>query len=407
MRSETQSVRIAFLTHEPFYPPSGGGSAEALYLVDELVRRGFEVHIFCPKLADLEGARRRFPVVFHEFTQWEMGRYTRLRNIKYVFYPFALERLVLRQAKFTPFDLVFSQHAISAVTAGRLKKKLGVPVVMNFLDHLTGFMDAWPAYVAPKPLVGLLKRFELSIPARYDADAVLTVSDALAELFVKNGCPRERLTPIYFGYDSAIFQLRHSAPRRSAESLVVMHGSFDVHHLGTIAYEALKTVFVARPRTRFRFVGHRTPAVERLFKQVGTNLPGIRIECTGFVPYENVAGMLTEAAVGIVPYEQTVGTDCAFVAKPVEYAALGIPVVCTPLASVKSFFGQTPLVRFSEFNGDDFGRKVLSWLDEDPKNIAAWGREASARVKSTLDWASISRRAADRVDAILGRRAPQ
>ena len=33
-------MRIAFLTHEPFYPPSGGGSAEAAYLVQELVRRG-------------------------------------------------------------------------------------------------------------------------------------------------------------------------------------------------------------------------------------------------------------------------------------------------------------------------------------------------------------------------------
>jgi glycosyltransferase involved in cell wall biosynthesis len=390
------------LTHEPFFPLSGGGSAEALYLVDEFVRRGFQVHVFCPKLADLSQAQHRFAVTFHEFSRWEMGRYTKLRNVKYVFYPFALERLVMSQIQTGgTFDLIFSQHAISAVTAGRLKKRLGVPVVMNFLDHLTGFMDAWPSYVAPKPLVGALKRFELSLPARYDAEAVLTVSDALAALFIKNGCPRDRLTPIYFGYDSGIFQLRKAVPQPSDESLVVMHGSFDTHHLGKIAIEALQTVFAARPRTRFRFVGHRTAAVERLFNQAQARMPGIRMECTGFVAYENVAAMLTEASVGMVPYERTIGTDCAFVAKPVEYAALGIPIVCTPLASVKSFFGQTPLVRFSEFDGTDFGRTILGWLNESPETIAQWGAEASQRVKATLDWRSISQRAADVVEKVL------
>jgi hypothetical protein len=39
-------MRLAFLTHEPYFPPSGGGSAEAIYLIRELVRRGHEVHLF-------------------------------------------------------------------------------------------------------------------------------------------------------------------------------------------------------------------------------------------------------------------------------------------------------------------------------------------------------------------------
>ncbi len=45
-------MRIALLTHEPFYPPSGGGSAEAVYLVREMVRRGHEVWVFAPTVAD-------------------------------------------------------------------------------------------------------------------------------------------------------------------------------------------------------------------------------------------------------------------------------------------------------------------------------------------------------------------
>src|SRR5205814_7445202 len=73
-------MRLAFLTHEPFYPPSGGGSAEAIYLAQELVRRGHQVHLFCPRIADAEGVRRQFAVQLHEFTSWQMNRYTSLRN---------------------------------------------------------------------------------------------------------------------------------------------------------------------------------------------------------------------------------------------------------------------------------------------------------------------------------------
>src|SRR6266446_6327764 len=132
-------VRLAFLTHEPFYPPSGGGSAEAVYLVEELVRRGHEVHVFSPKVADPDAVQRKFRVVLHEFKSWKMGRYARLRNFKYLLYPLLLQRMVEKAARQIQFDLVLSQHAIAAVTAGRLRARLRVPVVMNFLDYLSGF----------------------------------------------------------------------------------------------------------------------------------------------------------------------------------------------------------------------------------------------------------------------------
>src|SRR5438093_9491058 len=53
-------MRVAFLTHEPFYPPSGGGSAEAVYLVQELIQRGHDVHLFCPAFPEPERIQRLF-----------------------------------------------------------------------------------------------------------------------------------------------------------------------------------------------------------------------------------------------------------------------------------------------------------------------------------------------------------
>jgi glycosyltransferase involved in cell wall biosynthesis len=409
--------RIAFLTHEPFYPPSGGGSAEALYLVEEMIARGHEVHLFCPKLADAALVREKFKVQLHEFTLWKMGRYAALRNFKYLAFPFFLQRLVERVARFgmgervgrpalrgpTPrsatssttgagaFDLIFSQHAIAAVTAGRLKRSLGAPVVMNFLDYLTAFMETWPAYVAPRPAVNALKRFEVNLPRKYDAEAVLTVSDTLADYFRETGYPSERIKPIYFGFDSHLFPFRETPPPK--DPVVVMHGSLDQHHLQQIAVDAVAMVSREMPKVTFRFVGHRTGTLEKFIARVKAVAPTANLEVTGFVPYSEVAKRLQTATVGIVPYEESTGTHSAFVAKIVEYLAVGLPVVSTPLNSAVKYFGKESNVRFASFQGGTFAVVLLQALLTPYKIEAA--RRASERVRRELDWRTISRNAVD------------
>ena len=390
---------IAFLTHEPFYPPSGGGSAEAVFLVQEMARRGHAVHVFGPQIDDAECVEKKFGVKLHPFTRWQMGRYAKLRNFKYVAYPFFLERLVAAAARKIKIDLLFSQHAISAVAAGKLKQKLGVPVVMNFPDLLTGFMETWPGYVAPKPLVQALMRYEMSLPARYGVDGVCAISNEFADRLAARGYPRENICPIYYGYDAAAFPLRAQLPSPEKSPVVVMHGSFDAHHLGRIAFDAVKCVVAKKPETIFRFVGKRTAGLEKFLQRAQT-IPGFKFEAAGFTPYGEVSKQLASASVGIVPYEESAGTHCAFVAKIVEYVATGLPTVCTPLKSVRSFFQNDPLVKFSEFSGEDFGKKILEWLDEPVANWQPHAVNSAARVKAELDWQPLCRKAVDFAEKI-------
>ena len=403
MREPPSPLRIAFLTHEPFYPPSGGGSAEAVYLVQEMVRRGHEVHVFGPRIPDAEGIAKRFSVTLHPFTRWEMGRYAKLRNLKYLAYPFFLEHIVAAAARDAKFDLLLSQHAISAVAAGKLKAKLGVPVVMNFPDLLTGFMETWPGYIAPKPLVHALMRYEISLPVRYSVDGVCAISDEFADRLAARGYPCEKIRPIYYGYDAQAFPLRRQLPPAGQPPVVVMHGSFDAHHLGRIAFDAIRLVTEKKPGTIFRFVGRRTAGLEKFLQRAQT-IPNFKYEATGFTPYADVSKYLASATVGIVPYEESAGTHCAFVAKIVEYVATGLPTVCTPLKSIQRYFQNDPLVKFSEFNGEDFGRKILSWLDEPVSNWQPHAAQSAARVKAELDWQPLCHKAVDFIEDIAGRR---
>ena len=366
----------------------------------ELVRRSHEVHLFCPSLEDPTGTARDFRVHLHEFKTWTMGRYARLRNLKYILYPFLLARLVENRARTHRFDLVLSQHAISAVAAGRLRKTLGIPVVMNFLDYLTAFMETWPLYLAPPALLGLLKRFELSLPRRYSADAVLTVSDTLADLFRKTGFPSERILPIHYGFDASLFRfVEPPDPATEATApIVVMHGSLDHHHVGPIACGAIARVARARPDTIFRFVGQRTAPLESCLRSIRRIAPAARIETTGFVAYPDVRRHLEDATVGIVPYEESTGTHCAFVAKTVEYLALGLPVVSTPLDNLKRYFQNEPMIRFSEFTEASFADGILSWINDRESVRSRFARLASDRVHSSLDWPVLCRKAVDFIE---------
>jgi len=393
------SLRIAFLTHEPFYPPSGGGSAEAVYLVEEMRRREHEVHVFGPQISGAAAVEEKFGIRLHPFTQWSMNRYTRLRNVKYLFYPFFLARLAAAAARETKFDVLVSQHAISAVAAGRLKRLLKLPTVMNFPDLLTGFMETWPCWIAPRPLIAAFERYELSLPIRYGVDGILTVSDTLADLFAEGGFPRERILPIYYGYDAEKFPFRASLPPKDPP-VVVMHGSFDAHHLGPIALGAMDFVTRKRPGTVFRFIGRRTVSLDKFLRRAQKRIAGFRFECTGFVPYEEVARHLVDAAVGIVPYEESAGTHCAFVAKIVEYVGSGLPAVATPLQSIRRYFQNDPLVRFAKFDGADFGQKIVSWLEEPPENWQLHAAASAARVQAELDWRPLCRKAVDFVETI-------
>jgi glycosyltransferase involved in cell wall biosynthesis len=386
-------LRIAFLTHEPFYPPSGGGSAEAVFLVEEMTRRGHSVHIFGPQIADAAAVTARFGVRLHPFQMWKMGRYARLRNFKYLAYPYFLERMVVSAGR-GQFDLIFSQHAISAVAAGKLKRRLGLPVVMNFPDLLTGFMETWPPYVAPKPVVQALMRYEISLPVKYHVDGVCAISDEFADRLAARGYPRARICPIYYGYDAQAFPLRGGPPAAGQPPVVVMHGSFDAHHLGAIAFQAVQAVVANRPETVFRFVGRRTAGLEKFLDRARA-IPGFKFEANGFTPYAEVSQQLAGATVGIVPYEESAGTHCAFVAKIVEYVATGLPTVCTPLKSVQGYFKNDPLVKFAGFNGPDFGGKILEWLATPAVAWQPHAEASSARVRAELDWRPLCRKAVD------------
>jgi glycosyltransferase involved in cell wall biosynthesis len=179
-----------------------------------------------------------------------------------------------------------------------------------------------------------------------------------------------------------------------------MHGSLDHHHINAFGAQAMLHIFAQRPDTKFRFVGKKTEALLRTLEMVKGKIPETAIECTGFLPYADVAKKIHDATVGIVPYAPSTGAHATMVAKTVEYAAMGVPMVCTPLRGTMRYWGDNPIIRFSEMNPESFAEKVLASFDIPSERRLNWGRVASAKVQAELDWQPFSRRVVERLEEI-------
>ena len=276
---------------------------------------------------------------------------------------------------------------------------------MNFPDLLTGLMETWPAWMAPAPAHSALERYEISMPVRYGVDGALAVSDTLADFFAERGFPSRQNSARSITVTTPInSHLSRGRRTKDRSPVIVMHGSFDAHHLGNIALGAIRFVVRKSPSAIFRFVGRQTGSLQAFLRRAQKGkFSGFKFETTGFVSYDDVAKHLADANVGMVPYEESAGTHCAFVAKVVEYVASGLPSVCTPLKSIQRYFRNEPMIRFSEFDGEDFGRKIVSWLDESPLNWQIEACNSAARVQAELDWQPLCRKAVNFIEEIYAR----
>jgi hypothetical protein len=58
------------------------------------------------------------------------------------------------------------------------------------------------------------------------------------------------------------------------------------------------------------------------------------------------------------------------------------------------------MVRFSKFDGEDFGRKIIGWLDDPSNNWQIHAAKSAARVQAELDWRPLCRKAVDFAEKI-------
>ena len=93
------------------------------------------------------------------------------------------------------------------------------------------------------------------------------------------------------------------------------------------------------------------------------------------------------------------GAHCAFVAKAVEYAAVGIPVVSTRLAGISDYFRGEEAIAFTNFNGESFGKAIVRFIDDYPQPSTM--ENLSRKVHGELGWDSVVDNAVTHIESFV------
>ena len=109
---------------------------------------------------------------------------------------------------------------------------------------------------------------------------------------------------------------------------------------------------------------------------------GDRVVFTGFINYARLPEYLSLTTVAINPLKKSLVTDTALPHKVLQYLALGLPVVSTPLEGLKAVFGESAGIRWA-----DDPRAILETalvFADDPTALAQAGTMAKASVAQRL-----------------------
>jgi glycosyltransferase involved in cell wall biosynthesis len=249
-------------------------------------------------------------------------------------------------------------------------KLAGVPVVLDLHEAMPEFFRQrfGPRLGGPRRvriaerLLLLQERVSIAI-----ADAVITVNDVLADLFVGRGVSRSKITvllntPALDRFDPDAYPTRGF--REDGVLRLVYAGALTPIYELDVVLEAIARVRVDRPALQIHLDcygrGDDQPALEEHATRLGLD---DRVCFHGRAPIEAIPAAIAAADVGLAPTRRTAFTDFSLSTKLFEYAAMGKPVVASRLPSLARYFPPGELWTYEPGDADGLASALLRLVD--------------------------------------------
>jgi glycosyltransferase involved in cell wall biosynthesis len=283
------------------------------------------------------------------------------------------------------------------VFAGLLPKLGGAKIVLDVHDPAAELMaDIRGRDLQPwvKRLVNAEERISISF-----SDTLITVNESM----------RRRLTAISKRPVSVVMNLpdpRRFAPLATSRDSggferIVYSGSIAHRNGLDLAVRAVSMLADEFPSLRLQVIGDG-PALESVARLAGELGVADRVAFRDWVPNDEIPSLLSEATAGISPQRGGVFGSLVFSMKVAEYVALGLPVICSGIATMRHYFSDDELLFFEPENAEDLACAIRSLLTNP---AAAEERAARSRVKlDKLDWPAQRETLVETVEALAGSR---
>jgi glycosyltransferase involved in cell wall biosynthesis len=302
-----------------------------------LVARGHHVDVICartgdePRTAVIDGVRVcRLPI----FRQRGAGMLSQL--IEYgAFVMWAAAQLLRLQLR-GRYDVVQVHNVPDFLVLAALPAKvIGTPILLDlhdlmpefFASRFGGRMDSLPVRI-----VRWQERMSRAL-----ADHVITVTELWRQTLISRGASADRVGVVMNAPDERLYPPRPPRTDAAGPVRLIYHGTV-THRYGIDIL--LRAVAQARDRVPLRLTlhgrGEMAGEVSALVDDLG--LTDIVTLSREKLAVEDLAALIAEADIGVVPNRNDVFTDGILPTKLMEYAAIGVPAIVARSSATTAYF---------------------------------------------------------------------
>jgi glycosyltransferase involved in cell wall biosynthesis len=280
------------------------------------------------------------------------------------------------------------------VFAGLIPKITGAKIVLDIHDPAAELLACIRGRELPRWLrimVTAEERISMSF-----ADAVITVNESMRQRL--DAICRRPVAVVMNLPDPSVFGPPPTSGPRGAAQWLVYSGTITRRNGLDLVVRALSLLTAEFPALRFRIIG-AGPAVESVLQQAEDEGVADRVEFRSFVAHHEIPAMVGNAIAGISAQREDAFGALVFSVKVAEYAALGLPVICSRTATMRHYFGDDEMFFFEAANTQDMARAIRDLLT-DP--AAAQQRAVKSRLKlDKLGWSTQKRTLVETVEELV------
>jgi glycosyltransferase involved in cell wall biosynthesis len=282
------------------------------------------------------------------------------------------------------YDLVQVATVPDFLAFAALPEKLaGVPLLLDLHEDMPEFFR--DRFRAPwlRPLVPVVEAVSRAAAAM--ADEIVTVHEPLRALSIERGVEPDRIGVVMNSADARLFDpSRHERRPFMADGRLklIHHSNFQRIYGLDVAIDGLSRV---RPDLDWTLDvygdGPWRPQIEAAIGRTGT---ADRVRLHGRVPMDDLPALLADADIGLVPSLAEPYLEYSLSTKLLEYAAMGVPVIASDLATFRHHFTDAAM---HFVPGSDAGAiaRAVEERAADPAGSLAMGEEAR-RQAAAYDW---------------------
>lgn len=231
------------------------------------------------------------------------------------------------------------------------------------------------------------------------ADHVITVSEPCRRILLGRGLPSDKVTVVPNSHPVADL----GPARPSQPPFLVIQTTLIPRYGVHIAIQAMAILASEWPGLTLRILG-QGESEPRLVELTNRLELQDRVHFShGFLPWRPMMDQVRQATLGLVPMLADGYGDLCLPNKILEFAALGIPVVCSRLPAIEEHFPEDSLAYFDPGDPAGLAAQVRRLLD-DPSAAKQQASLARAAMEG-LAWESVSSRYYDALGLNVAMRA--